>query len=197
MMNKKLVVLSVVAVLMSSCAAHLPEFQEIESLGKGSHRGAAGIFGGAPWGEIGASAFHSVGVSEATDWSTQGTYMYAVNSDFNSGMSLLTGPKVRLNDGLALSIPAGTYIQRDSGVNYSSFLATPTLYIALPSKTPGLTQLIFIRSELIGDQDADWYGWATVGYKRSLLGANDLRTALNVNITYIGIYGGLTFDLFR
>ena len=197
MMNKKLVVLSVVAVLMSSCAAHLPEFQEIESLGKGSHRGAAGIFGGAPWGEIGASAFHSVGVSEATDWSIQGTYMYAVNSDFNSGMSLLTGPKVRLNDGLALSIPAGTYIQRDSGVNYSSFLATPTLYIALPSKPPGLTQLIFIRSELICDQDADWYGWATVGYKRSLLGANDLRTALNVNITYIGIYGGLTFDLFR
>lgn len=197
MMNKKLVVLSVVAVLMSSCAAHLPEFQEIESLGKGSHRGAAGIFGGAPWGEIGASAFHSVGVSEATDWSTQGTYMYAVNSDFNSGMSLLTGPKVRLNDGLALSIPAGTYIQRDRGVNYASFLATPTLYIALPSKTPSLTQLIFIRSELICDQDADWYGWATVGYKRSLLGANDLRTALNVNITYIGIYGGLTFDLFR
>jgi hypothetical protein len=123
--------------------------------------------------------------------------MYAVNSDFNSGMSLLTGPKVRLNDGLALSIPAGTYIQRDSGVNYSSFLATPTLYIALPSKPPGLTQLIFIRSELIGDQDADWYGWATVGYKRSLFGANDLRAALNVNITYIGIYGGLTFDLFR
>lgn len=193
---RKLIVISV-AVLMSSCAAHLPEFQEIESLGKGSHRGAAGIFGGAPWGEIGASAFHSVGVSKTTDWSTQGTYMYAVSSDFNSGMSLLTGPKVRLNDGLALSIPAGTYVQRDNGVNYTSFLTTPTLYIAFPSKNPSLTQLIFVRSELIYDKDADWYGWATVGYKRSLLGANDLRTALNVNITYVGIYGGLTFDLFR
>jgi len=197
MIIKNLIVLSVAAVLTSSCAAHLPEFQEIECLGKGLHRGAAGIFGGAPWGEIVASAFHSVGVSETTDWSTQGTYMYAVSSDFNNGMSLLTGPKVKLNDGLALSIPAGTYVQRDNGVNYASFLTTPTLYIQLPSKNSSLAQLLFIRSELIYDPDGDWYGWATVGYKRSLLGANDLRTALNVNITYVGIYGGLTFDLFR
>ena len=194
---KKLIVLCVIAALMSSCAAHLPEFQEIESLGKGSHRGAAGIFGGAPWGELGASAFHSVGVSKTTDWSTQCTYMYALSSDFNSGISLLTGPKVQLNDGLALSIPAGTFVQRDYGANYVAFLATPTLYIALPSKNPSLEQLFFVRSELTNDSDGDWYGWATIGYKRSLQGANDLRTALNINVTYLGFYGGLTFDLFR
>lgn len=197
MMVKKLIVLSVVAVLMSSCAAHLPEFQEIESLGKGSHRGAAGIFGGAPEGELGASAFHSVGTSKTKDWSTQGTFFYALNSEYDSGISLLTGPKVQLNDGLALSIPAGTFIQRYNGVNYASFLTTPTLYIKLPSKNSSLTQLIFVRSELIYYPNGDWFGWATVGYKRSLRGANDLRTALNINVNYIGIYGGLTFDLFR
>ena len=196
MIVKKLVVISVLTFLMCSCAAHLPEFQEIESLGKGSHRGAAGIFGGAPWGEIGASVFHSAGVSETTDWSTQCTYMYSLNSDFNSGMSLLTGPKVQLNDRFALSVPLGTYIRRYA-VNYPAFLVTPTLYMALPSKNPSLEQLLFVRSELTNDSDGDWYGWATAGYKRSLLGANDLRTALNVNVTYIGIYGGLTFDLFR
>jgi len=196
MIVKKLVVISVLTFLMCSCAAHLPEFQEIESLGKGSHRGAAGIFGGAPWGEIGASVFHSAGVSETTDWSTQCTYMYSLNSDFNSGMSLLTGPKVQLNDRFALSVPLGTYIRRYA-VNYPAFLVTPTLYMALPSKNPSLEQLLFVRSELTNDSDGDWYGWATIGYKRSLLGANDLRTALNINVTYIGIYGGLTFDLFR
>ena len=197
MIVQKLIAFSIVTFLMCSCAAHLPEFQEIESLGKGSHRGAAGIFGGAPWGELGASVFHSAGVSETTDWSTQCTYMYSLNSDFTSGMSVLTGPKLQLNDRLALSVPFGTYIQREYAVNYSAFLATPTLYVALPSKNPRLEQLFFVRSELINDSDGDWYGWATLGYKRSLLGANDLRTALNVNVTYLGIYGGLTFDLFR
>lgn len=197
MIVQKLIALSIVTFLMCSCAAHLPEFQEIESLGKGSHRGAAGIFGGAPWGELGASVFHSAGVSETTDWSTQCTYMYSLNSDFTSGMSVLTGPKLQLNDRLALSVPFGTYIRREYAVNYSAFLATPTLYIALPSKNSRLEQLFFVRSELINDSDGDWYGWATLGYKRSLLGANDLRTALNVNVTALGIYGGLTFDLFR
>ena len=39
--------------------------------------------------------------------------------------------------------------------------------------------------------------WATIGYKRTFIEGSGLRSALNVNITYIAIYGGLTFDLFR
>ena len=58
--------------------------------------------------------------------------------------------------------------------------------------------MVFVRTEATYIPVEDYAtAWGTFGYKRSKLGDNGLRTALNVNVTYIAIYGGLTFDLFR
>ena len=58
--------------------------------------------------------------------------------------------------------------------------------------------MLFLRTEAtyvpIRDEAT---AWATAGYKRTFIEKSGLRIALNINITYIAIYGGLTFDLFR
>lgn len=183
---------------LSSCATHLPEFQEVESIGAGNHRVAAGVFGGVPMGEVGGSLFHSVGLGEFVDWSTQATYAYSTSVDFYSNASILTGPKFQLGDHVAVSLPIGLYdiISRDEPD--SPLFTTPTLYVQLKSRRSEIEHMLFLRTEAtyvpIRDEAT---AWATAGYKRTFIEKSGLRIALNVNITYIAIYGGLTFDLFR
>jgi len=58
--------------------------------------------------------------------------------------------------------------------------------------------MLFLRTEATYVPVKDYAtAWATLGYKRTFIQDNGLRSALNINVTYIAIYGGLTFDLFR
>lgn len=184
--------------ILSSCATHLPEFQEVESIGAGNHRMAAGFFGGVPMAEVGGSLFHTVGLGEYVDWSTQATYAYGASVDFYSNTSILTGPKFQLGDRVAVSLPIGLYDPISRTDPHTPLFTTPTLYVQLNSKQPDIQHMVFVRTEATYIPVEDYAtAWGTFGYKRSKLGENGLRTALNVNVTYVAIYGGLTFDLFR
>jgi len=184
--------------LLSSCATHLPEFQEVESIGVGKHRVAGGVFGGVPMAEIGGSLFHTTGISDNVDWSTQATYAHSASVDFYSNASVLTGPKFQLSDHVALSLPIGLYDPISSSEPDSPLFTTPTLYLQVNSRRPEIEHMLFLRTEATYVPVRDYAtAWATIGYKRSFIPESGLRSTLNVNITYIAIYGGLTFDLFR
>jgi len=195
---QRYLLITFVTLLFPSCATHLPEFQEVESIGAGNHRIAAGVFGGVPMEEVGGSLFHSVGLGEYVDWSSQATYAYSSSVDFYSNASFLTGPKFQLSDRVAVSLPMGIYDPISSLEPDSPLFTTPSLYVQLKSKRTELEHMLFLRTEATYVPIRDYStAWATIGYKRTFIDGSGLRSSLNINITYIAIYGGLTFDLYR
>ncbi len=195
-MRKSLIIIGLGA--LSSCATHLPEFQEVESIGVGNHRVSGGVFGGVPMAEVGGSLFHTTGLSDYIDWSTQATYAHSASVDFYSNASILTGPKFQLSDRVALSLPIGLYDPIASSEPDSPLFTTPTLYVQVNSRRPEIEHMLFLRTEATYVPVKDYAtAWATLGYKRTFIQDNGSRSALNINVTYIAIYGGLTFDLFR
>ena len=73
-MNKLISILTLC--IFSSCASpYISEFQNIESLDKGEQRVAMSLRGGYEFDQeyyrLGLGAFHSIGVNNYMDWSTQ------------------------------------------------------------------------------------------------------------------------------
>ena len=132
------------------------------------------------------------------DWSTQATYAHGASVDFVSNASILTGPKFQLGDRVALTLPIGLYDPISSFEPDSPLFTTPTLYVRVNSTRSEIEHMLFLRMEATYIPVKDYAtAWATVGYKRTFIQDSGLRSALNINITYIAIYGGVTFDLFR
>ena len=173
---QRYLLITFVTLLFPSCATHLPEFQEVESIGAGNHRVAAGVFGGVPMGEVGGSLFHSVGLGEYVDWSTQATYAHSTSVDFYSNASILTGPKFQLGDHVAVSLPIGLYNPISRYEPDSPLFTTPTLYVQLKSRRSEIEHMLFLRTEAtyvpIRDEAT---AWATAGYKRTFIEKSGLR----------------------
>ena len=175
-MNKLILILTLC--IFSSCASpYVSEFQNIESLEKGKQRVAMSVGGGYEFEQehyrLGLGAFHSIGVNNYMDWSTQtevGAGSISVWDEYDpSRFSIVSGPKFTAFKSIALSIPIGysTYIDfdrswyswdgeyrvRDKSFN---FCLTPTIYLKVGNARLfevlfgyplGGTNILFLRTE--------------------------------------------------
>ena len=171
-MNKLISILTLC--IFSSCASpYLSEFHNIESLDKGKQRVAMSLGGGYESEQehyrLGLGAFHSIGVNNYMDWSTQtevGTGSISIWDEYDpSRFSIVSGPKFTASESIALSIPMGisNYIDfsralygesrvRDKSLN---FCLTPTIYLKVNPRLfetlfgypLGGTNIFFLRTE--------------------------------------------------
>lgn len=211
---KALVAMSV-AVLMTSCATQLPEFERVASLEKGEQRLAAGAYAGSTPADAraGAAVFHSTGLSKNVNWSTLasvgGHYVFSSNNQgylFNS--TLVSGPKFRLGESVALTLPVG--VNRSfGGQNFpaegaqptaipvaTSVLTMPTLYKGFGANQYGdFKHLLFVRGEASFSKQQTYSARTlSVGYKYTNYSSR-YNTAYNVNLTYVGAFFGISWDL--
>lgn len=184
----------------SSCATHLPEFQDATSLKIGEHKVAAGAYaGGGGTSNVGGGVMHSVGIHDRIDWTTQAHLGYSgVVSDNKLTYSALTGPKFSSsNERFALSIPAGVSTNPDDGVELPMVLIMPTAYWTFNPQSSSKNTL-FIRTEgvIITSDQARMHStaWATIGFRKSW--ETEVATyGVNLNLTYAAAYLGFTVDL--
>ena len=184
---------------VTSCATHLPEFQDATSLRAGEHRIAAGAYAGAGGtSNVGGSVMHAVGVFDRVDWTSQVHAGYTALSRDAFTYTVLTGPKFSTyEEHVALAVPFGISTNPDDGPDLTMFMTTPTLYWTLnPLQVNKNT--IFIRSEAVFAQSdraiVENAGWVSLGFRRSW--QTDRTTyAWNVNATFAAAYAGLTVDL--
>jgi hypothetical protein len=171
-MNKLISILTLC--IFSSCASpYISEFHNIESLDKGKQRVAMSLGGGYESEQehyrLGLGAFHSIGVNNYMDWSTQtevGTGSISIWDEYDpSRFSIVSGPKFTASESIALSIPMGisNYIDfsralygesrvRDKSLN---FCLTPTIYLKVNPRLfetlfgypLGGTNIFFLRTE--------------------------------------------------
>lgn len=171
-MNKLISILTLC--IFSSCASpYISEFHNIESLDKGKQRVAMSLGGGYESEQehyrLGLGAFHSIGVNNYMDWSTQtevGTGSISIWDEYDpSRFSIVSGPKFTASESIALSIPIGisNYIDfsralygesrvRDKSLN---FCLTPTIYLKVNPRLfetlfgypLGGTNIFFLRTE--------------------------------------------------
>jgi hypothetical protein len=171
-MNKLISILTLC--IFSSCASpYVSEFHNIESLDKGKQRVAMSLGGGYEFEQehyrFGLGAFHSIGVNNYMDWSTQtevGTGSISIWDEYDpSRFSIVSGPKFTASESIALSIPIGisNYIDfsralygesrvRDKSLN---FCLTPTIYLKVNPRLfetlfgypLGGTNIFFLRTE--------------------------------------------------
>ena len=171
-MNKLISILTLC--IFSSCASpYVSEFHNIESLDKGKQRVAMSLGGGYESEQehyrLGLGAFHSIGVNNYMDWSTQtevGTGSISIWDEYDpSRFSIVSGPKFTASESIALSIPIGisNYIDfsrasygesrvRDKSLN---FCLTPTIYLKVNPRLfetlfgypLGGTNIFFLRTE--------------------------------------------------
>ena len=171
-MNKLILILALC--IFSSCASpYVSEFHNIESLDKGKQRVAMSLGGGYESEQehyrLGLGAFHSIGVNNYMDWSTQtevGTGSISIWDEYDpSRFSIVSGPKFTASESIALSIPIGisNYIDfsrasygesrvRDKSLN---FCLTPTIYLKVNPRLfetlfgypLGGTNIFFLRTE--------------------------------------------------
>ena len=171
-MNKLISILTLC--IFSSCASpYISEFQNIESLDKGKQRVAMSVGGGYEMDQehyrLGLGAFHSIGVNNYMDWSTQtevGTGSISIWDEYvPSRFSIVSGPKFTAYESIALSIPIGysTYIDFDRSWYMESrvrdksfnFCLTPTIYLKVNPRLfetlfgypLGGTNIFFLRTE--------------------------------------------------
>lgn len=143
----------------TSCMTFLPEFQGLESPYRGEHRVAAGAYGATNGSSLaGGALFHSVGMSDAWEWSTLGS-LGLPSADYKPTesitYSLFTGPKwTNRNNTFGFGLPFGLLVldefhQRPSdytiGEVYPGLL--PTLYFRGPENYTGSSNF-FIRGEI-------------------------------------------------
>lgn len=198
----KFFVFSALVVGVSSCSAYLPEFENVEALDKGAHRMAVGGYGGAFVGvqQAGGAAFHSVGLSENTAWSTQGALGVQFSTDyaqfFETGAvhaSFQTGPKFYLGNNWALSVPVGVLNGMFDGTVGQYVVSTPTLYKGINRTQNGL-YMIYLRNEVyqeIGGVGPVYY--PTLGFKYSF--KDNPNFCSNLNLSIGGVFVGMTCDL--
>ena len=171
-MNKLISILTLC--IFSSCASpYISEFHNIESLDRGKQRVAMSLGGGYEFDQehyrLGLGAFHSIGVNNYMDWSTQtevGTGSISIWDEYDpSRFSIVSGPKFTASESIALSIPIGisNYIDfsralygesrvRDKSLN---FCLTPTIYLKVNPRLfetlfgypLGGTNIFFLRTE--------------------------------------------------
>ena len=225
-MNKLISILTLF--IFSSCASpYVSEFHNLESLDKGKQRVAMSLGGGYEFDQeyyrLGLGAFHSIGVNNYMDWSTQtevGTGSNTTLDIFNpSRFSIVSGPKFTAFESIALSMPIGisNYIDFGRGTYYKSlnFCLTPTIYLKVKNSRLfevlfgyplGGTNILFLRTEYStfdnlegtyfnNDVLIDHLNFIS-GYKYSgSFNGRNLSFSLSVGLN--GLYGGFTFDLLK
>lgn len=159
-------------ILLSSCFAIQPELINAESLHKGKHKTALGVYGG--FNELntslGLSGVHSFGLSNKLNWTTN-TEIIGNGRNFNSILKgygntqvhFSTGPKVGLwRDCLALRLPI-TF----SLIEGDRFLSTsPTLLLNTFQKKG----LFFFRYNYLAhsNETYNYRGDLTAGYTHKI-----------------------------
>ena len=224
-MNKLILILALC--IFSSCASpYISEFHNIESLDRGKQRVAMSVGGGyeldQEYYRLGLGAFHSIGVNNYMDWSTQTEFGTGSNSTldvFNpSRFSIVSGPKFTAFESIALSIPIGisNYIDFGRGAYYKSlnFCLTPTIYLKVNPRLfetligypLGGTNILFLRTEYstFDNLEGTYFNNDVLidhlnfiyGYKYSG-SSNGRNLSFSLSVGLNGLYGGFTFDLLK
>ena len=188
-MNKLISILTLC--IFSSCASpYVSEFHNIESLDKGKQRVAMSLGGGYESEQehyrLGLGAFHSIGVNNYMDWSTQtevGTGSISIWDEYDpSRFSIVSGPKFTASESIALSIPIGysTYIDFEDDWDWQIYgegrvldkslnlCLAPTIYLKVNSSRLfeilfgyplGGTNILFLRTEYstFDNMDGDYF----------------------------------------
>lgn len=137
----------------------LPEFQGLESPYRGEHRVAAGAYGATNGSSLaGGALFHSVGISDAWEWSTLGS-LGLPSADYKPTesitYSLFTGPKwTNRNNTFGFGLPFGLLVLDEFHQTPSDYTIgevypglLPTLYFRGPENYAGSSNF-FIRGEI-------------------------------------------------
>lgn len=172
---------------------------------------------------LGLGAFHSIGVNNYMDWSTQtevGTGSNSTLDVFNpSRFSIVSGPKFTAFESIALSIPIGisNYIDFGRGTYSKSlnFCLTPTIYLKVKNSRLfetlfgyplGGTNIFFLRTEYSTFDNIDGEYFNTDGlidYLNFISGykysgsSNGRNLSFSLSVGLNGLYGGFTFDLLK
>ena len=206
-----------ICALISSCAAHLPEFERIESLEVGEQRVAAGVFvGGIPQSEggvpdaadwdplsLGGALYHGIGVTNNCNWSTLFSFgaqtSFEKPTEFNL-FSISTGPKITFGPNRALTLPVTYVLMPDDlawidGYVWPTYGITPTYYFRYnPWWYPKIKSTVFYRMELYKGLEEPKVG-LTCGIRFEQKDVKFPRS-INVNFSITGLYLGYTMDLF-
>ena len=180
--------------LFSSCAAYLPEFQDVSTLQKGEQRVAVGAYGGGIGkSNIGVSAFYATHSDENSDFNVQ----LAVGGRFEGDqfplvVTALTGPKfVNQKGTIAWYVPVGFSFELEEPV----LLSTPTIYRRIGKKHPTISRTLFYRQEIASVSGYDGLmGYGTFGYRYGWI-ADGKRQFVNINVSAANIFIGYGIDL--
>lgn len=180
----------------SSCAAYLPEFQDLSILEKGETRTAIGAYGGGIGkSNIGLSAFYASGSNEDTDFNAQ----IAVGGRFEGDLFPIVviaqaGPKfVNKKGTFALYVPVGFSYDPEETI----ILSTPTVYCRIGKKHPTKSHTLFYRQEIAEVPSYDGLmGYATFGYRYGWM-VDGKHQSVNLNVSAANIFIGYGIDLLR
>lgn len=185
-------------ILLSSCFAIQPELINAESLDKGKHKTALGVYGG--FNELntslGLSGAHSFGCSHQLNWTTNAEVVgngRSVNSILkgygNTQVHFSTGPKIGLlRDRLALRLPLTfSLIEGDRFLS-----ASPTLLFNTFQKKG----LIYFRYNYLAHSNEiyNYLGDLTAGYTHRM-NLYDTNLLLSLLTNGLGIYCGIGIAL--